>query len=86
MRRSDSDADPVLVEAPQALAQGVVELAPPLPGQEIDDFLTAGDEGVPVPPHRIACVGAGHTFWVSGVPRVLGRLDLLDGGLVVEGG
>src|ERR1700759_4547621 len=45
--------DVVLVECPQSLASCVGMLAAPFRGQEVDDLVAAGDEGVAVAPHRI---------------------------------
>src|SRR6185312_2979833 len=45
--------DPVVPERPHFLAQGVVQLAVPLAAEEADDLGAAGDELVPVAPHRI---------------------------------
>jgi hypothetical protein len=47
----EPDRDPVAGEAPEALAEGVIELAFPLSGEELDDRGAAGEEGVTVPPH-----------------------------------
>src|SRR5580704_19335734 len=48
----EPDRDPVLAERPQVLAQGVVELAVPVGGEELDDRGPAGEEGVAVAPGR----------------------------------
>src|SRR5271156_4967970 len=77
--------DPVAVERPQVLAQGVVEFAGPLPAQELNDLGPAGDEFVPVAPDRVLAVRTRHALRVAGVPRILSGLDLLPGGFLGEG-
>src|ERR671916_2844332 len=78
--------DPVLGEAPQVLLQPVVELPLPLPGQEVPDRLAPLEELVAVAPLRVLRIRHRHPFGVAAVPRVLGGLDLLLGGLLVERG
>src|SRR5690606_28933092 len=64
--------------------QGVVELALPLLGQELDDRVPAAQEPVPVAPDRVLAVGERHPVRIAGVPGVLGGLDLLLRGLEGE--
>src|SRR6516165_2150017 len=89
LRRSPSfvletDGDPVLPEAPQALAEHVVELAFPFGGEELDDLRTAGDELIAVAPYGVLGVREADTMRVAGVPGVLGGLNLSDGAVEVE--
>ena len=46
----EADGDAVAAEAPQVLAQRVVELALPLLGEELDDFAASGEVGAAVAP------------------------------------
>src|SRR6266700_8186543 len=80
----EPDRDPVLAERPQVLAQGVVELAVPLGGKELDDRGPPGEEGVAVAPGRIHGVGARDALGIAGVPGVLGGLHLGQGAFPVE--
>src|SRR5215471_452165 len=80
----EADGDAVSVERPQVLAEGVVEFAGPLPAQELDDLRAAVQELVPVPPDRVLGVGQGDPLRIARVPRVLGGLNLLAGGLLGE--
>src|SRR5580704_15450863 len=80
----EPDRDPVLAERPQVLAQGVVELAAPLGGEELDDRGPPGEEGVAVAPGRVHGVGARDALGVAGVPGVLGGLHLGHGAFPVE--
>ena len=80
----EAHRDPVAVERPEVLAQRVVELALPLAREELDDLGAAVDELVAVAPQRVLGVGARDPLRVAGVPGVLGRLDLLAGGLLGE--
>ena len=80
----EPDGDPVAAEPPEALAQDVVELALPLGGQERDDLLAAGEEGVAVPPDRVGGVGEADAVGVASVPGVLGGLHLAQGRVLVE--
>jgi hypothetical protein len=77
----EAHRDPVPGERPEALAEGVVELSFPLGGEERDDLVASGDEGVAVAPDGVGGVGAGDSLRIPGVPGVLGRLDLLGRGL-----
>ncbi len=81
----EADGDAVAAEGPEVLAQGVLVFARPLGGEEFDDLGAAGDEGVAVAPDRVLGVGEGDLVGITGVPGVLGRLDLLDRGLAGEG-
>src|SRR5215467_14307095 len=76
--------DAVAVERPQVLAQRVVQFPAPLAAQELYDLRPAGEELVPVPPDRVLGVGPRDPLRVAGVPRVLGGLHLLPGGLLGE--
>jgi len=78
----EAHGDAVAGERPQVLAQRVVELALPLAGQERDDRVAAADELAAVAPLGVLGVGAGDALRVAGVPRILGRLHLLAGGLL----
>jgi hypothetical protein len=80
----ETHRDPVAVEGPQVLAQGVVEFAGPLAAQELRDLGPAGDEFVPVAPDRVLAVGARDALRVTGVPGVFSGLDLLPGGFLGE--
>jgi hypothetical protein len=80
----EAHGDAVAVEAPQVLAQRVVELAGPLGAQELDDLGPPCDEQVAVAPHRVLCIGERDALRVTGVPGVLGGLHLLARGLLVE--
>jgi hypothetical protein len=77
----EADGDPVPVEGPQALAQGVVQLACPLGGQELDDLGAPGDERAAVAPVRVRAGGQRDPARIPAVPGVLGGLYLLAGGL-----
>src|SRR5262249_59311240 len=55
----EAHGDAVALEAPQVLAQRVVELAGPLGPQELHDLRSTGDEQVPVAPHRVLGIGEG---------------------------
>src|SRR6516164_4063403 len=81
----ESYRDPVAAERPQVLAQGVVEFAGPFPAQEFDDLGPAGDEFTPVTPDRVLAVRTRDPLRIAGIPRVLGRLDLLPGSLFGKG-
>jgi hypothetical protein len=81
----EADGDAVAVEGPQVLAQGVLAFTRPLFGEESDDLGAAGDEGVAVAPDRVLGVGEGDLVGITGVPGVLGGLDLLGRGLTGEG-
>src|ERR1019366_8814078 len=81
----ESHADAIAPEAPQALAQGIVLLAGPLGGEELDDGRPAGEERVAIAPDRIGRIGERHPPGVAGVPRVLGGLYLLQRARQVEG-
>src|SRR3954462_10593509 len=81
----EAHGDPVAAERPQVLAQRVVELALPLAGEERDDRLAAGEELVTVAPLRVLRVRGSDALRIGRVPRILGRLDLLAGGLLGEG-
>src|SRR5690242_10648791 len=81
----EADRDPVPVEGPQVLAQGVVELAIPLGGEELDDRVAPGEEGVPVTPGRVRGVGTRDPLGVARVPGILGGLHLGQGAFTVEG-
>src|SRR6185437_7924091 len=76
--------DPVVPERPHFLAQGVVQLAVPLAAEEADDLGAAGDELMPVAPHRVLGVRTRDPLRVAGVPRVLAGLHLLPGGVLGE--
>src|SRR5919112_67369 len=80
----EPDGDAVLGEAPVILFQPVVELASPLAPEEGDDLLAAFEELVPVAPLRVLRISQRHLLGVAGIPRVLGRFDLLPGSLFVE--
>src|SRR3954463_11493147 len=82
----EAHGDAIAGERPQVLAQRVVALALPLAGQERDDLGAAREELGAVAPDRVLGVGAGHPLGVARVPGVLGRLDLLAGGLLGEWG
>src|SRR5262249_17332546 len=77
----EAHADAVAVEAPEVLAERVVELTLPLLRQEGDDLRPAADEDVSISPDRVVGVGARDSIRVTGVPGVLARLHLLGGGL-----
>src|SRR3954471_21993432 len=72
----EPDRDPVLVEAPQLLAQPVVELARPLAAQEVADGVAAGEELVAIAPIGVLGVRHRHPVGIACVPRVLGGLHL----------
>ena len=80
----EADGDPILPEAPQALAQNIVEFAFPLGGEERDNLRAAGGELITVAPDRILGVREADAMRVAGVPGVLGGLDLGNGALKVE--
>src|SRR5690348_11656982 len=82
----EAHRDPVVVKGPQALAQRILQLALPLLGEERDDVGPSGDEPIPVAPHRVLGVGAGHALWIPRVPGVLGGLHFLCRGLGGKGG
>src|SRR5216683_3088655 len=53
----EPDRDPVLVKRPQLLDEPILQLAGPLPGEELDDRVPAGEELGAVAPdavHRVA--------------------------------
>src|SRR5215213_5091648 len=81
----ESHRDPVIGEAPQLLAQLIVELALPLPSQEVHDRLTALEELVAIAPLGVLRVGGGNALGITRVPGVLRRSDLLTRGLLGEG-
>src|SRR5271155_5743471 len=74
----EADGDAVVMETPQALAQRIVEFALPFPGQKSHDLVAAHDVLAAIAPLRVDGVGPADTFGISGVPGVLGGLDLLD--------
>src|SRR4051794_16048130 len=74
----EANRDPVRPEAPQALAEHVVELTSPLLREERHDLLPPGDELAAVPPERVLRVRQADPLWVAGVPRIFGGLHLLD--------
>src|SRR5215211_7190369 len=80
----EAHRDAVAGEAPQLLHEPVVELPGPLALEERDDLLTPLEELVAVAPLRVRRVRQRHLLGVAGVPGVLGRLDLLPGGLLIE--
>src|SRR3954454_12664397 len=80
----EAHRDAVGRERPQVLAQRVLLLAVPLAAQELDDRLAAGEELVAVAPLGVLGVRGGDALGLAGVPRVLGGLDLLAGGLLGE--
>src|SRR4051812_2377257 len=80
----EAHGDPVGGERPQVLAQRVVLLALPLAREERDDRLAAGEELVAVAPLRVLGVRGRDPLGLARVPRVLGGLDLLAGGLLGE--
>src|SRR6185437_2986455 len=80
----EAHRDAVVREAPQLLAQLVVELTRPLALEELDDRLSALEELVAVAPLRVRRVGERDAFRIARVPGVLRALDLLACGLLVE--
>src|ERR687887_1331699 len=76
--------DAVVVEAPELLAQPVVELARPLAAQEVADRVAALEELVAVAPVGVLGVCPGHAVGVARVPGVLGGLHLAARGRLVE--
>lgn len=79
------DGDLVVGEGEQLLAKTVVGLLFPLLGEELDDLLGPHEELVPVAPDRVGRVAVGDLSRVTGVPHVLGELDLLLGRREGEG-
>src|SRR4051794_7325189 len=71
----------VAFEGPEVLAEGVIQLARPLAGQESNDVEAADEELVAVSPYGILAVGHGDALGIGGVPGVLGGLDLLGGAI-----
>jgi hypothetical protein len=59
------DSDLVLSESEELLAQLVVLLLVPFPGQEFNDGFSAGEKFVPVTPDAIARVAFRHLFGIS---------------------
>lgn len=74
----ESDGDAVVVEAPQAFAQRVVQFTLPFAGQEGHDLVAAHNMYVAVSPVRVDGVCLRDAVGVASVPRVLGGLYLLD--------
>jgi hypothetical protein len=80
----EANRDAVLGEAPQFLAQRIVELASPFSCEEGPDCFSALEEFVSVSPLRIFGVGEGDAIGVTAVPSILGGLHLLTCGLLGE--
>src|SRR3954471_10054776 len=80
-----SHGNAVAVEAPEVLAQRVVQLDLPLLRQKGDDRLPSRKEEVAVAPDGIDGVGLRDPFWISGVPRIFRGLHLLRCALAREG-
>src|SRR5215203_2910845 len=78
--------DAVAREAPQVFLQPIVQLPSPFAPEEVPDGLTPLEELVAVAPLGVLGVGEGDLLGIAGVPGVLGRLDLLPGRLLGEGG
>ena len=68
----EADRDPVWPERPEILAQGVLELAFPLPLEKRLDLGAAGDELVAVAPDGVDRVRGSDPCRVTGVPGSLG--------------
>ncbi|GAA3086731.1 hypothetical protein GCM10020254_33990 [Streptomyces goshikiensis] len=82
----EADGDAVAGVRPQLLAEPVVELAPPLVGEEGADLGAAGEEAVAVAPDGVLRIGEGDALGVAAVPGILRGLDLGEGALPSERG
>ena len=80
----EPDRDTIIREAPEVLLKAVVELPGPLTLEESDDLLASLEELVPIAPLGVRRVRQRHFLGVSGVPGILGRLNLLPGSLLIE--
>src|SRR5215212_5163614 len=80
----EPDRNAIISEAPQVLLKAVVELPGPLTLEERDDLLASLEELVPIAPLGVGRVRQRHLLRVAGVPGVLGRLNLLPSGLLIE--
>src|SRR5205823_8385914 len=80
----EAHGDPVVREAPELLAQPVVELARPLALEELHDRLATAEELVAVAPLRVLRVGERDALRIARVPGVLGGLHLLARRLLCE--
>src|ERR1022692_5182530 len=81
----EAHGDAVSVEAPQFLAQRVVEFAVPFAAQEFHDPGPSRNELITVAPDRVLRVGECDALGIAGVPPVLRGLHLLARGLLGEG-
>lgn len=66
------DGNLVACEGEQLLAQSIVLLLLPLLCEELFDCSGANNEGCPVPPDAVRCIGLGDDLWVS---DVVSKLD-----------
>src|SRR5262245_7022934 len=67
----EADGHAVVAKPSQALAQGVVEFAFPLGGEELDNLFAAGEEDITVTPGGVLGVGASSAAWT--LARALSR-------------
>src|SRR6266436_5987184 len=81
----EPDRDPVLVKRPQLLDEPVLQLAGPLPGEELDDRVPAGEELGAVAPDAVQRVAGRDLRGIAAVPRVLGEPDLPGRAVAVVG-
>src|SRR5258705_2735198 len=81
----EPDRDPVLVKRPQLLDEPVLQLAGPLPGEELDDRVPAGEELGAVAPDAVHRVAGRDLRGIAAVPRVLGEPDLPGRAVAVVG-
>src|SRR2546430_9203874 len=80
----EADRDSVAFASPDLFDQAVVQFLVPLPGQEQDDSLAAGQELGTVSPHAIRRIRERNPMRVTGVPSVLGHSSLLARGLHIK--
>ncbi len=76
----ETDGNPVFVKGPQFLDQSVVQLALPLPCQELDDLCATAWEFRSIAPYAIDRVSKRDLLGIATIPAILSQPSLQLGG------
>src|SRR5580704_19656387 len=81
----EAHRDPTPFESPQFLDQTIIQLLPPLAGEEVDDGRSALYKLGAIAPPAIHSVGQSYLFRVATVPAIFRQAHFFDGCLPSEG-
>ncbi len=80
-----ANGNPVFGEGEQFLDQTIVQLPPPLRGEEADNLCPSSDEQVPVSPGTVFRLGQGDLLGIAAIPAIFGKAHLLGGRFMGKG-